>query len=573
MRILLLTHTFNSLCQRLHIELSARGHELAVELDINDTVTTDAVHRFRPQLLLAPFLKRRIPASIFAAHTCLIVHPGPPGNRGPTALDWAILEDRQRWGVTVLEAKAQLDAGPIWAWRTFSMRPASKSSVYRFELTEAAVVAVLDAVERYASGGKPLSGSALTNIGTGWRDAVSSAERRIDWRHDNTATILRKIHSADGRPGVADEILGLPCRLFDAHPEATLCGQPGALIARRGGAVCRATIDGAVWIGHLQAERPDSFKLPAVTLLGKRLDDTPESAPAAWTKATRPTWQPVYYRERDAIGYLHFDFYNGAMGTDQCRELLAAFSYARSRPTRVIVLAGGCDFWCNGLDLNQIEAAASPADESWRNIQAMDDVCAAIISTTSHLIIAALASNAGAGGVFLALGADRVVARDGIVLNPHYRNMGNLYGSEYWTYLLPKRVSSDDASEVMARRLPLGTNEAWRLGLIDAVAPIDPVAFWASIDRHAAELAAGYHDLLAAKSRQRSTDELQMPLSAYRKQELEHMHMNFYGFDPSYHVARYRFVHRSPQAWTPLYLAPHRRLGWRVPPTLAVAQG
>ena len=48
--------------------------------------------------------------------------------------------------------------------------------------------------------------------------------------------------------------------------------------------------------------------------------------------------------------------------------------------------------------------------------------------------------NAGAGGVFLALAADQVWARHGVVLNPHYKNMGNLYGSEYWTYLLPRRA-------------------------------------------------------------------------------------------------------------------------------------
>jgi len=35
--------------------------------------------------------------------------------------------------------------------------------------------------------------------------------------------------------------------------------------------------------------------------------------------------------------------------------------------------------------------------------------------------------------------------------------------------------------------------------------------------------------------------------------------MNFYGFDPAYHVARYRLVQRTPHAWTPLYLARHRR--------------
>jgi putative two-component system hydrogenase maturation factor HypX/HoxX len=36
------------------------------------------------------------------------------------------------------------------------------------------------------------------------------------------------------------------------------------------------------------------------------------------------------------------------------------------------------------------------------------------------------------------------------------------------------------------------------------------------------------------------------------------MHRNFYGFDPSYHVARYHFVHKLPHAWTPRHLAVHR---------------
>jgi putative two-component system hydrogenase maturation factor HypX/HoxX len=36
------------------------------------------------------------------------------------------------------------------------------------------------------------------------------------------------------------------------------------------------------------------------------------------------------------------------------------------------------------------------------------------------------------------------------------------------------------------------------------------------------------------------------------------MRRNFYGFDPSYHVARHHFVHRKPMAWTPRHLALHR---------------
>ena len=47
--------------------------------------------------------------------------------------------------------------------------------------------------------------------------------------------------------------------------------------------------------------------------------------------------------------------------------------------------------------------------------------------------------------MFLALAADEVWAGDNVVLNPHYKDMGNLYGSEYWTYLLPRRAGEDNA--------------------------------------------------------------------------------------------------------------------------------
>jgi len=55
------------------------------------------------------------------------------------------------------------------------------------------------------------------------------------------------------------------------------------------------------------------------------------------------------------------------------------------------------------------------------------------------------------------------------------------------------------------------------------------------------------------------------PLAAYRAAELQEMQRNFYGFDPSYHVARYHFVSRSPHSWTPRHLARHRDLDWKIP--------
>ena len=131
------------------------------------------------------------------------------------------------------------------------MRAARKSSLYRHEVTEGAVVAVRAGARPRAAGLGPLSG-ADREPGHGWQPPVRQAQRAIDWNRDDTATVLRKIHSGDGFPGVEDALFDRRFRLFDARPETTLSGRPGTLIARRHGAVCRATRDGAVWIGQLQ---------------------------------------------------------------------------------------------------------------------------------------------------------------------------------------------------------------------------------------------------------------------------------------------------------------------------------
>ncbi|MCZ7655773.1 MAG: hypothetical protein M5R42_18165 [Rhodocyclaceae bacterium] len=47
MRILFLTHSLNSLAQRLYVELSGRGHEVFIEFDINDNVAIEAVALFQ----------------------------------------------------------------------------------------------------------------------------------------------------------------------------------------------------------------------------------------------------------------------------------------------------------------------------------------------------------------------------------------------------------------------------------------------------------------------------------------------------------------------------------------------
>jgi putative two-component system hydrogenase maturation factor HypX/HoxX len=553
MKIHFLTSAHNSLSQRLLIELTERGHVVTVSLAESEDAMFNAVAEHSPELIVAPMLKTAIPEAIWSKHTCLIVHPGIKGDRGPSSLDWSILSGEKEWGVTVLQAAAEMDAGDIWATHNFPLdaAPLSKSSLYRDRVTEAAVRGVLEAVENFMS--KKFQPEALDycqpDVRGRLRPTMRQSDRAIDWRRDSTEAVTRKINAADSAPGVLDNSLGDAFFLYGVHVEDELRGAPGQLLAQRHGAICRATVDGAVWISHLKAKDHGPYagiKLPAVQALGHRASELPHSEIAVDASFERRTFRDIRYEEKDGVGYLHFDFYNGAMSSDQCYRLRNAFLFARSRPTRVIALLGGQDFFSNGIHLNVIEAASDPALESWRNINAIDDFVLEVLNTMSHLVVAGVRGNAGAGGAILALAADYVFAREGVVLNPHYKSMGGLYGSEYWTYTLPRRVGGAQAIALTHQCRPIGTKEAKELGFIDdcfgSAGDFDRIL----VDR--ATMLSRREDfwlMLREKHEKRLTDERAKPLAVYRAEELKEMRENFFGPDISYHLARQKFVYKG----------------------------
>ncbi|MFF5978780.1 enoyl-CoA hydratase-related protein [Streptomyces olindensis] len=568
MDILLVASAFNSLSQRVYAELSDQGHRVDVVLASHgaDAVRA-AVREVRPELVVAPMLKSALPEDVWQEHTCLIVHPGPPGDRGPSALDWAIAEEASEWGVTVLQAGAAMDAGDIWADGTFPVPPAGKSDLYRNEVSDAATAAVLLAVRRFADGSYKPRPQSDPEVRVVWRDYFRQEQRRVDWEHDDTATVLRKLRGADSQPGVLDELCGREVFLHGGHPEDRLRGRPGELLATRAGAVCRATRDGAVWIPELRPRKssgdPAPFRRPAASVLAgfpappgsgpgmpgpnDRPYWLPEIAVPLELPPERTTWTDIRYRQRGDIGFLSFSFPGGAMSTVHCRRLLAAYRYALTRRTSVLVLGGARDFFSNGIHLNVIEASSDPAGESWSNLVAMNDLVEAVLRTTDRVVVAALGGNAAAGGVMLALAADEVWCRTGSVLNPHYRNMG-LYGSEYWTYSLPRRVGAEAAERLTGEAVPVSAATAERIGLVDRLVPVPPAEFATEVERLAADV-AGDPDLtrrITTKHTARHADELQRPLAEYRRTELARMRAVFFDPEAPYHALRSAFVRKLP---------------------------
>lgn len=540
--------------------LRSHGHATTVEYAISPKVMIEAAELAAPDLVLCPFLTKRVPKEIYDKYLTLIIHPGAPGDAGPSALDWVLFGDngadedatvaleklfcpsepetrvqpRGWWGVTVLQAIEQLDGGPIWAWDQFEVKvdghpdeTLTKSALYRGPVTRAAVAGTLAAINRILAVAESISkispslvppptartlcvtrGLEFQGGPTHDRPLLKPAQRDFDINIHSASTIARRIRCGDSQPGVLSRIFGkTPLFVYGGIVEENSFppqvaqrarASPGAIIAQRQEAVLISTVDGkGVWITnlrrtkakadkHLHPKLPAAMGLKSVPGLAETvgLADVPEwdlvAELGGWQKR-EGTYQQVWVEVEDypsasgsvKVAYVFSDFYNGATSTSQAHLLASAINHATSIPSlRTLVLMGGA-YFSNGIALNVIEGAADPAAESWANINAIDDVVAAILdpSRTSKrgiLTIAAIRGNVSAGGLAVATAADVVLCAEAVVMNPHYRGMG-LYGSEYHTFSFHTRAGEEQSKRLLRGMLPMGAKEALEVGFVDHV--------------------------------------------------------------------------------------------------------
>jgi len=332
--------------------------------------------------------------------------------------------------------------------------------------------------------------------------------------------------------------------LYGVHKEERLRGKPKEIIAKRDGAICLGTIDGAVWVSHLKTL--DGFKLPATYVLKEKLQGIKEERLALIFDKSYETFNEVSMQMRDNVAYLYFNFHNGAMGTAQCIRLKYAIEYLKLE-CDVLVLMGGDDFFSNGIHLNILEDSQKKGEDGWANINAMNDVVSAIIYADEVVTVASFTHNAGAGGVFMGTACDYVVAKDGVVLNPHYKTLG-LSGSEYHTYTLAKRVGAAQADKLLNECLPISVNQAKSLGMIDEV--FEHQEYLESL--HA--FAKSKYDDEFLWDKEDYLEQNRTMIEVLKEKELAVMYPEFWDNTSDFHGLRHDFVYKVCSASTPTRL-------------------
>ena len=543
MKILLIISSFNSLSQSVYCKLQELEHKVFIKFAISKELMIEAVEEINPDIVFCPFLKQFIPNEIFENYPTFVLHPGIIGDRGHNSLDNAINDEVKQWGVVILKANEILDGGDIYAQSNFIMREeSSKASIYRNEVTQSTLKALEQFLQNYQNKDFIPTKQILNPI----HKNLSQENRKINWQKDNTKQILKKINMSDSTPGVKDEILGVECYLFSAFIEDTLRGETKEILAKRDGAICIGTIDGAIWI--LQIQELGSFKLPATYVLKDKIKGIEEKRIPLVIEDERKSFYELRVQRKDEIAYLYFNFHNGAMTSTQCIKLKYAIEYLKEE-CKVLVLMGADDFFSNGIHLNILEDSKKQGEDGWSNINAMNEAVKAVLLCDEIITVASFNKNSGAGGVFLGLACDYAISSENTIFNPHYKTLG-LSGSEYHTFILPKRVGQTKSKELLENCLPINANYAKKINMIDEVYPFED--YQEKLEIFCENLLKNEDTFEEFIDRKKDFLEQELPLmEECKEKELQIMYDEFWQKSSSFHTLRYDFVHKIKPKNTP----------------------
>jgi putative two-component system hydrogenase maturation factor HypX/HoxX len=536
-KITLLITSFNGLSQAIYCWLKDNNYTVDITY-AKSTTLKDEINQFNPHLILSPFLKDFIKPNIYEKYPTFVFHPGVIGDRGAYSIEWALWNNEKNWGGVWLKANELFDGGNIYSDGIFKLRDTTKASIYRVEEKNLALELLPKLLENVKN--KISKKQVLNKIHK--KFTVS-----INWEVDTSYTIVKKINTLDSFPGIKDNILGISCYLYGAWEEDKLKSNlPKEILAKRDGAICISTIDKAIWVSHLK--EVGKFKLPATYCLKDKLKTIKENRlPLIFDKSYK-TFYEISYKIKNDIGYLYFNFHNGAFRAEQCIRLKYAFEYLKSQ-IKVLVLMGGDDFFSNGINLNILEDSKKSGEDGWSNINSINDLISSIIYADDIITVASITKNAGAGGVFLATACDYILASNDVVFNPHYKTLG-LSGSEYHTYTLPKRVGEDIANRLLNNCLPISAKYAKSIGLVDDI--FDKNSYKNALDKFCNNLIEDeecYDSFIWDK--EDFLEENKNYIDNCKENEIKIIYNEFWDKNSKFHKLRYDFVYKICPIITP----------------------
>lgn len=217
----------------------------------------EAIAAFRvlnADLGVMAFVTDIVPMEILAAprHGTIQYHPSLlPLHRGPSSINWPIIQGRTKTGLSIFWPDAGLDTGPVLMQKETPIGPDDTlGTVYFDRLFPMGVAAMAESVALAKAGRAPkLAQDESQATYEGWCKAENCI---VDWAQ-SAQTVHNLIRGADPSPGAGTSFNGAPVQLFGSTRETgSTVAAPGDVVGVGADGLRVAAKDGIIRIAKVK---------------------------------------------------------------------------------------------------------------------------------------------------------------------------------------------------------------------------------------------------------------------------------------------------------------------------------
>jgi methionyl-tRNA formyltransferase len=248
------------------LKTAAQGHDIPV-LQFRRMRNRNAIDAFKQlgtDLCVMAFVTDIVPEAILEAPArgTIQYHPSLlPRHRGPSSMNWPIIQGETRTGLTIFWPDKGLDTGPVLLQKEVEITPEDTlGSLYFDKLFPAGVDAMVEAVQMVANGTAPrIVQDESQATYEGWcreDDLVISWDRPV-------AEIYNLIRAGDPNPGAGTTFQGRKIQFFRTRKQDRDSGEePGLVVDVSEQGFSVAAPGGTLFVGRVQPEGSGKVMAP-----------------------------------------------------------------------------------------------------------------------------------------------------------------------------------------------------------------------------------------------------------------------------------------------------------------------
>jgi len=240
--------------------ISDAGNDLNVPVfefkRLRDQEAIDQFKSLEPELCVMAFVTDIVPMEMinFPSLGTIQYHPSLlPLHRGPSSINWPIINGETETGLTIFWPDDGLDTGPVLMQKRVEIAPeATLGSVYFNKLFPLGVQAMVESVDLVRSG--DAAKIAQDDTKATYESWCKPSDVVIDWSA-GVDTVFNMIRGADPQPGANTTHSGEKLSLYDAARSSygSSGHGPGAVVEIGIEKIIVASTDGSIAIGRVRA--------------------------------------------------------------------------------------------------------------------------------------------------------------------------------------------------------------------------------------------------------------------------------------------------------------------------------